>query len=71
MKSVAKSFLKTKITVNSIAVNAIWTPVFEGLSSDNPVFDTPLGRGEVADVANAVFFLVKMEQILSRAKLYF
>ena len=57
MKSVAKSFLKTKITVNSIAVNAIWTPVFEGLSSENPVFDAPLGRGEVADVANAVFFL--------------
>ena len=34
-------------------------------------FDTPLGRGEVADVANTVFFFVKMEQTLSRAKLYF
>ena len=57
MRSVGKAFLKKKITVNSVAVNAIWTPVFEGLSADNPVFDTPLGQGEVVDVANAVFFL--------------
>lgn len=57
MRSVAKSFLKKEITVNSVAANAIWTPVFKGVSADNPIFDTPLGRGEVVDVANAVFFL--------------
>ena len=41
----------------SIAVNAIWTPLFEGLPDDNPIFDAPLGHGEVGDVANAAYFL--------------
>ena len=57
MRSLAKSFLKKDVTVNSIAVNAIWTPLFEGLPDDNPIFDAPLGHGEVGDVANAAYFL--------------
>ena len=52
----ARSCLKKEITVNSVAVNAIWTPLFEGVSPDNPFFDTPLGPGDPVDVANAVYF---------------
>lgn len=56
LRSLARSCLKKEITVNSVAVNAIWTPLFEGVSPDNPFFDTPLGPGDPVDVANAVYF---------------
>jgi 3-oxoacyl-[acyl-carrier protein] reductase len=59
MRSLAKSLLHKGVTVNSVATNAIWTPIFSGVenSKDNKIFDAPLGRGVPDDVARAIYFL--------------
>ena len=57
MRSAAKYFLKKGVTVNSVAVNAIATPLWGEQASNHPVFDVPLGPGEADDVAKTVYFL--------------
>ena len=59
MRSLAKYLLHRGITVNSVATNAIWTPIFSSVdaSENNKVFDAPLGRGVPDDLARAIYFL--------------
>ena len=52
-------FFEKNVTVNSVAVNAIATPLWGEQSSNHPVFDVPLGVGEVDDVARSVFLVSK------------